>query len=117
MNIFMRRNNYSDSIKEIAERIKSNLDVKDIILFGSYAYGTPDENSDIDLIVVLNEKGISKSFSERIKRKTKVSKLISDIRRKVPVDLLVFTSDEWNYNVKQDSCFINEVNTRGVSIS
>ena len=113
----MKKNNYSDSIKEIAKRIKSNMDVKDIILFGSYAYGTPNENSDIDLIVVLNEKGISKTFSERIKRKTKVSQLISDIRRTVPIDLLVFTRDEWNYNLKQDGCFINEVNTKGVSIS
>ena len=112
----MKRNNYKKNIEEMARRIKSSLDVKQIILFGSYAYGLPDENSDVDMIVVLNEKGFANSFSERIKRKTKVSQLISDIRRTVPVDLLVFTIDEWNYSIKQDSCFINEVNTRGVII-
>jgi len=112
----MTNSNYKTAIAEIVKRIKSNLDVKDIILYGSFAYGTPNENSDVDLIVVLNEKGFSKSFSERIQRKTKVSQLISDIRRTIPIDLLVFTIDEWNYSVKQDSCFINEVNTKGVSM-
>ena len=112
----MIESNYSMFIHEIVKRIKSKFDVKDIILFGSLAYGTPDENSDIDLIVILNEKGISKSFSERIKRKIKISRLISDIKDDVPVDLLVFTADEWNYSVMQDSCFINEVNTRGVRV-
>ena len=113
----MNKTNYIAEISEIVKRIKSNLDVKDIILFGSHAYGNPNENSDVDLIVILNEKGISKSFNERIKRKIKVSKLISDIRRHVPVDLLVFTLDEWNYSVKQDGCFINEVNLKGMRIS
>lgn len=36
---------------EIVERLKS-LDPDKIILFGSYAYGTPTEESDIDLFLV-----------------------------------------------------------------
>ena len=36
--------------KEIIEKLKP-LNPEKIILFGSYAYGTPDANSDIDLIV------------------------------------------------------------------
>lgn len=36
---------------EIIERLKP-LDPDKIILFGSYAYGTPNENSDIDLFLV-----------------------------------------------------------------
>jgi len=38
---------------EIVERLKS-LDPDKIILFGSYAYGTPTEESDIDLFLVKN---------------------------------------------------------------
>ncbi|MBV5321551.1 MAG: nucleotidyltransferase domain-containing protein [Sulfuricurvum sp.] len=41
-----------DTLKdEIIERLKP-LDPDKIILFGSYAYGTPDEESDIDLFLV-----------------------------------------------------------------
>ena len=41
-----------DTLKdEIVERLKP-LDPEKIILFGPYAYGTPDEDSDIDLFLV-----------------------------------------------------------------
>ena len=38
---------------EIVERLKP-LDPDKVILFGSYAYGTPNEDSDIDLFLVKN---------------------------------------------------------------
>jgi predicted nucleotidyltransferase len=31
-----------------------------IILFGSYAYGNPNENSDLDLLVIKNDKVLSR---------------------------------------------------------
>ncbi len=40
---------------EIVERLKP-LDPDKIILFGSYAYGTPTEESDIDLFLVKDTK-------------------------------------------------------------
>jgi predicted nucleotidyltransferase len=44
-----------DKIKnELVERLIP-LDPDTIILFGSYAYGTPDEESDIDLFLLMNE--------------------------------------------------------------
>ena len=44
-----------DSIKdEIIERLLP-LDPEQIILFGSYAYGKPSEESDIDLFLVMKE--------------------------------------------------------------
>ena len=36
--------------QEILQRLKP-LDLDQIVLFGSYAYGTPTEDSDIDLYV------------------------------------------------------------------
>ena len=41
--------------KEIVSRLKP-LDLDKIILFGSYAYGTPREDSDIDLFLVKDVK-------------------------------------------------------------
>jgi len=45
--------------KEVIEEIKSRLvkayDPVEIYLFGSYAWGTPTEDSDLDLLIVVEE--------------------------------------------------------------
>ena len=48
---------------EIIERLEP-LNLDKVILFGSYAYGTPDEDSDIDLYVVTKDEYIPQSFRE-----------------------------------------------------
>jgi predicted nucleotidyltransferase len=40
-----------DLVRELVERLKP-LDPDKIILFGSYAYGEPDEESDVDLFII-----------------------------------------------------------------
>jgi len=35
---------------EIISRLSANFRLKDIILFGSYAYGNPHKDSDIDIM-------------------------------------------------------------------
>jgi len=59
--------------KEIVERLKP-LDPDKIILFGSYAYGEPDEKSDIDLFLV---KDIEKK--EMRKYKLELRKRVRDL--------------------------------------
>ena len=39
-------------LKQIVERIVAGYQPDRIILFGSYAYGTPTEDSDVDLLVI-----------------------------------------------------------------
>ena len=39
-------------ILEIAEKIKREYKPDKIILFGSYAYGNPDKDSDIDFLII-----------------------------------------------------------------
>ena len=40
-------------LQEITERLVAEFDPDQVILFGSHAWGTPNENSDIDLYVVI----------------------------------------------------------------
>lgn len=75
---------------EIVERLKP-LEPDKIILFGSYAYGTPNEDSDIDLYVVTKDEFIPQSFREKMDVVRKVSIAIDDIRDKAAVDLIVHT--------------------------
>ena len=41
-------------INEIVDRISKGYKPKKVILFGSYAYGEPTEDSDIDLLIIKN---------------------------------------------------------------
>jgi predicted nucleotidyltransferase len=42
-----------DLLDEITRRLVEELHPEQIILFGSHAWGTPDEDSDIDLLVIV----------------------------------------------------------------
>jgi predicted nucleotidyltransferase len=46
-----------ERINDVTERIARQFAPDRIVLFGSYAYGTPDEGSDVDLLVVLPFEG------------------------------------------------------------
>lgn len=94
-----------EKINEVVERIVKNVKPEKVILFGSYAYGEPDEDSDLDILV------IKESVLPRYERVREVKKYLRGI--KIPVDLIVYTPeeiDEWR-GVKNS--FINEVMERG----
>ena len=42
------------AIQNVVDRIVTQFSPRKVILFGSYANGTPDRDSDIDLLVVMN---------------------------------------------------------------
>lgn len=65
---------------EIVERLKP-LDPLKIILFGSYAYGTPTEESDLDICVINN------GLTSKTKAKSMIRKALKDI--KIAKDILV----------------------------
>jgi predicted nucleotidyltransferase len=83
------------------------------ILFGSYASGMPREDSDIDLIVVLNKKKMPKTFSERMENHYRIRKHLKDINKNIGIDLLVYTKGEWNELAEIDSSFLREIMEKG----
>jgi predicted nucleotidyltransferase len=54
-------------ILEIVEKIIKEYSPKKVILFGSYAYGEPTEDSDIDVLVV-TERSLSPEATYKIRR-------------------------------------------------
>lgn len=100
-------------IPSIVKKLKAIKPYK-IILFGSHAYGKAQADSDIDLIVVLNKKGISKTYQEKSQKRKIVHKELLPIEREVSLDTLVYTRDEWTQFLKQNSAFSKPVNRKGV---
>ena len=50
----------SKEIKQFIDLVAEVADPDKIILFGSYAYGVPDDKSDLDLLVIKNGKEFSR---------------------------------------------------------
>ncbi|MEW6249578.1 MAG: nucleotidyltransferase domain-containing protein [Planctomycetota bacterium] len=91
-------------IRAFARRIAAEFKPQQIILFGSYAYGTPTEDSDVDLMVVFAG------------RRTAVSRAL-EIRLKLDapfaLDLLARSAHEMRHRYKIEDWFIREIVDKG----
>ncbi|MCH9740685.1 MAG: nucleotidyltransferase domain-containing protein [Epsilonproteobacteria bacterium] len=97
---------------EILNALKP-LQLDKVILFGSYAYGTPHKNSDIDLYIVTNDEYIPQSYKEKRALVWKVSQKILDIRKEYAIDLLVHTKKMHEKFVELQSSFSKEILEKG----
>ena len=84
-----------------------------VILFGSYARGNPNEDSDIDLMVVLDNNHVSKTYQERLNKKVFIRNLVLEINRKIPIDILVYSKEELSIIKKRGNYFIDEIEKTG----
>ena len=84
----------NQNVESVLEEIKDRLvpdGIEKLILFGSYASGLSTEDSDIDLLVVTSDQEMPLSFSEKSEVYLRIARKVDDIRRRVPVDLIVHT--------------------------
>ena len=84
-----------------------------IILFGSHAKGNPNENSDIDLMIILDDNHVSKSYEERLNKKVFIRNMVLEINRKIPLDILVYSKEELNQIKKYGNYLIDEIENTG----
>jgi predicted nucleotidyltransferase len=96
----------AETLPQAIKRIVTELKPEKIILFGSYAYGNPTPDSDVDLLVIMKTK------AKEIDRYVAVSNLLYP--RQFPVDILVKTPKEIEAEFKKrGNFFMREVLTKG----
>ena len=101
--------NKKEYISLIVEKIKQEKPEK-IILFGSYAYGKPGKESDVDILVIKNiEENKIRDF--RIKLKMLLWEII--IKENVPVDILVDNQERINQRINDGDMFYEEIMRKG----
>jgi uncharacterized protein len=91
-------------IRRFAREVAERFQPEKIILFGSYAYGTPHEDSDVDILVIMptwNE--ISKAVQIRWK-----------VPASFPMDLLVRTPKTMEWRLKEGDWFLREIVAKGI---
>lgn len=74
-------------LEKIVRRLVDEFQPEQIILFGSHAWGTPGEDSDVDLLVIIPDSELSAT-----QRATRAHRCLRGLN--VPKDILVKTRAE-----------------------
>ena len=105
-------NTYIEQLKEQLKGLNPYL----VFLFGSYAYGNPHIDSDIDILVVTNDEFIPQTFQEKTNLYISVSEHILNISKQVPVDLIVYTLPMYKQFIETGNSFSREILSKGIVI-
>lgn len=93
-----------ETIKKITKNLK-NYNPEKIILFGSYAWGKPTKDSDIDLLI------IKKTKKGQYKRIPEARSYLYNVDN--AFDILVMTPSEVNKRLEMGDFFIEDIINRG----
>lgn len=87
-------------ITEFSRRIAEEYHPERIVLFGSYAHGTPTQDSDVDLLIVMPFEGkpVEKSVEMRLK-----------FHPQFPVDILVRTPEKVRQRLEIGDTFMRDI--------
>ena len=94
-------------LQRLLDKLIAAYTPQQVILFGSHAYGEPDQHSDLDLLIV-------KETSETpFWRRVKVGRIVQDKRRKTPIQPLVITPQELASQLQKGDPFLIEIMEKG----
>lgn len=99
--------NGQEIVQNILPKLITEYAPQKVVLFGSYAYGQPKEDSDLDLLII-------KETSERfIDRWVTVRRILSDSSRRIPLETLVLTPSEVSQRLAIGDQFVAEIINKG----
>jgi len=95
------------AIRKFANEVARRFKPARIILFGSYAYGRPTADSDVDLLVVMPCKGrsLDAAFDVRLA-----------VEAGFPLDLIVRTPAELRRRLALGDYFLREIVDKGIVV-
>lgn len=91
-------------IRHLCNQIVEKFRPQKVILFGSYAYGTPTYDSDIDLLVIMPYVGSNHEQAVAIRR---------NLDAEMPVDLLVRSPEQVRERIEMADFFMREIIDQG----
>jgi predicted nucleotidyltransferase len=90
-------------IRDFARRVAERFQPEKIILFGSYAYGTPHEDSDVDILVVMPARN---ELDQSVRIELACESYF-------PLDIIVRTPKNMAWRLEEGDSFLREIVTRG----
>lgn len=95
-------------IEDITKKIVKEYNPKKIILFGSYAYGKPTDDSDIDLLIIKN------TDETPMQRWLRLRRLLMTPEVMISITPFVYTEKELDERLQIKDFFIKEILKKGV---
>ncbi|TVM01668.1 MAG: hypothetical protein CV087_10545 [Candidatus Brocadia sp. WS118] len=101
----------SEQFELLKNTLKEKFGAKQIFIFGSYAYGEPDQDSDIDLCVITTD----------LNGKRKID-IIREIRRELinlisnPLDILVYSENEFEERAGLSNTLEHKILMDGIKV-
>lgn len=98
-----------ETIEEVIRRLVKAYDPLEIYLYGKYAWGTPDEEDDLNLLLVIESS--DKKIYQR-------SDLAFDVllSLKIPKNISVFTKQEFDTNCQDTTSLTYEIKNKGKKV-
>jgi predicted nucleotidyltransferase len=92
------------AIRRYVRQVVEKFHPQQVILFGSHAYGKPDTDSDVDLLVVM-------PAANQINKAVRIG---LSVPAPFPLDLIVRTPENLAYRLKWNDWFLREIVDRGI---
>jgi predicted nucleotidyltransferase len=93
-------------IRHFAREVAEQFQPEKIILFGSYAYGTPRADSDVDILVVM-------PCRNQLDQAVRISLAIDP---PFPLDIIVRTPHNMKWRLAEGDSFLREVVSKGKAL-
>jgi len=93
-----------EEIYEIVQQIVEQFHPQSVILFGSYAYGEPGPESDVDLLVVMDTP---------LKEVDQAVEICRHVRCSFPIDLIVYKPDNFLKRIKMGDFMLIDIVNKG----
>ena len=97
----------SKTIQTIVEALIRGYSPQRVFLFGSHVSGTPNADSDIDLLIIKDTK---EGFFDRL---ANARRAVAGSHNGIPIDLLVFTPSELESRLKAGDQFLADITEKG----
>ncbi len=97
-----------ETIEEVKQKLINLYNPVEIYLFGSYDWGCPDEESDLDLLIVVD------TFKDRYKAMGEGHKAL--IGMKLSKDILLYNKEEFAKYSKDKTTFCYKIKKKGKKI-
>jgi predicted nucleotidyltransferase len=93
-----------EKIQAFVDEVVRQFHPERVLLFGSHAYGRPDGDSDVDLLVIMRHRGAGAQQAARIRQR---------VRAGFPLDLIVRSPADVRQRLKMGDSFIREILSKG----
>jgi predicted nucleotidyltransferase len=90
-------------IRRYAQRVAQRFQPDKIILFGSYAYGAPHAESDVDILVIMPARN----------ERDQAFKIRCEVPTQFPMDLIVLKPQQVQWRLAERESFLTEIMSKG----